>query len=231
MRSYLSKKGLFPRQVGTQDFEDARQDIEQLPLLATARSIAAQCLTRLQTLVPTLPIALVKQVCARLGDHGATLARAGTKALPILKALEPIYSEGPRAYFEALDAALKSCEEAGHHLPRKEAVRALRMTVNCMNHRDTFESLVERYSQAVLMAAHAAPPIERGLLVMTAHQAKGKEFDAVVLADAMDRYWRDNAESRRLFYVALTRATKSLTIVAPDRSASPLVDLCGPRHL
>ena len=228
LRSYLSKKSLFPRQVGTQDFEEARHDIEQLPILASPRPIAAHCLHRLQAMVPTLNVGVAKQVCARLGEDEVNLVGAGAKALPILKALEPIYSDGPRAYFEALVAALQRCEEAGHHLPRKEAVRALRLTVNdAMKDRHTLKSLIERYSQAVLMAAHVAPRIERGLFVMTAHQAKGKEFDAVVLADGMDRYWPDNAENRRLFYVVATRATKSLTIVAPDRKASPLIDLCG----
>ena len=228
LRSYLSKKRLFPRQVGTQDFEEARRDIEQLPLLASPRLIAGHCLHRLQAMVPTLGVNVAKQVCARLGNDELNQKRAGTSALPILTALEPIYSDGPRAYFEALVAALKCCEEAGHHLPRKEAVKALRLTVNNgRKDRHTFEDLIERYSQAVLAAAHVAPAMERGLFVMTAHQAKGKEFDAVVLADGMDWIWPDDAENRRLFYVVVTRATKSLTIVAPRAGASPLIDLCG----
>ena len=229
LRSYLSKNGLFPRQVGTQDFEEARHDIEQLPLLRQPRSIAAQCLHRLQALVPTIDAKVANQIRARLGDDEVNLTRAGTRALPILRALKTIYDDGPRGYFPALLAALQSLEDAGHHLPRTEAVRALRLTVNSTSDRDTFERLLESYSQAVLTSAQLTPRIDRGLFVMTAHQAKGKEFDAVVLADATGRYWRDDPESRRLFYVAVTRATKSLTIVAPDAGASPLVDLCGPR--
>ena len=62
---------------------------------------------------------------------------------------------------------------------------------------------------------------------LCAHPAKGKEFDAVVLADAMERFWPDNLENRRLFYVVVTRATRSLTIIAPDAGASPLVALCA----
>jgi ATP-dependent DNA helicase RecQ len=68
--------------------------------------------------------------------------------------------------------------------------------------------------------------MDYGLFVMTAHQAKGKEFDAIILADAMQRFWPDDDDTRRLFYVAVTRASKSWTIVAPDRDASPLL-----RHL
>ena len=228
LRSYLSKKGLFPRQIGTQDFEDARHDIEQLPLLGSKRSIAVHCLYRLKELVPTLNVDVVRQVEARLGEDEVSFVRAGTGARPILNALERIYRVGSLAYFEALAAALQSCEEAEHHLPRKEAVRALRLTVNSvMNDGSTLETLIESYSQAVLRTTHVAPRVERGLFVMTAHQAKGKEFDAVVLADGMARYWPDKAETRRLFYVSVTRASKSLTIVAPDRGASPLIGLCG----
>lgn len=60
---------------------------------------------------------------------------------------------------------------------------------------------------------------------MTVHQAKGKEFDAVVIADAFNRFYRDDEESRNVFYVALTRATKSWTVIAPDHDnqASPLL--------
>lgn len=231
LRSYLSKNGLFPRQIGTQDFEEARHDIERLPRLGSLQAIAVQCLDRLRMLVPTLDVTVINQVRGRVGQHGVNLVRAGTNALPILRALEPIYDDGPRAYFRALIAALRTCENFGHHLPRKEAMWALRQTVNAIDEGATFESLIERYSQSVLTAAHVAPRIDRGLFVMTAHQSKGKEFDAVVLADGMDRFWRDNADSRRLLYVAVTRATKCLTIVAPDHGASPLVDLCGrPQH-
>jgi superfamily I DNA/RNA helicase len=65
--------------------------------------------------------------------------------------------------------------------------------------------------------------MDSGLFVMTVHQAKGKEFDCVIVADASSRYWRDDEENRRLFYVALTRASKSWVIVAPDSNATPLL--------
>ncbi len=47
---------------------------------------------------------------------------------------------------------------------------------------------------------------------MTAHQAKGKEFDAVVLVNATAAHFPDSDEGRRLFYVAITRASKAWTI-------------------
>jgi superfamily I DNA/RNA helicase len=90
----------------------------------------------------------------------------------------------------------------------------------------TIEAVLARYAESVLTAAQVAPRMERGLFVMTAHQAKGKEFDAVVIADASARFWPDNDERRRLWYVALTRAAHSLTLIAPDSRPSPLLALC-----
>lgn len=56
---------------------------------------------------------------------------------------------------------------------------------------------------------------QTGLLLLTAHRAKGLEFDhAVVLDGAWDRIGskEDGDASRRLFYVAMTRAKKTLTL-------------------
>ena len=57
---------------------------------------------------------------------------------------------------------------------------------------------------------------QRGLLLLTAHRAKGLEFDHVVLLNGgWDRPSRgeDADAPRRLFYVAMTRARASLTVL------------------
>ena len=58
---------------------------------------------------------------------------------------------------------------------------------------------------------------------MTAYQAKGKEFDAVVVADATKRLWPDDEETRRLFCVAVMRASTSWDLITTDGGASPLL--------
>jgi len=63
---------------------------------------------------------------------------------------------------------------------------------------------------------------QSGLLLLTAHRAKGLEFDDVVVLDGgWDRTSRneDRDAARRLFYVAMTRARRSLALVS-----------MGPRH-
>ena len=81
---------------------------------------------------------------------------------------------------------------------------------------------LERYSDIVIAQANTASRTDCGLLLMTAYQAKGKEFDAVLIADATKRFRPDDEETRRLFYVAVTRASTSLDVITTDGGASPL---------
>ena len=57
---------------------------------------------------------------------------------------------------------------------------------------------------------------QRGLLLTSAHRAKGLEFDHVVILDtdwdARSRNTADPDEQRRIYYVAMTRAKKTLTL-------------------
>ena len=58
---------------------------------------------------------------------------------------------------------------------------------------------------------------QNGLLLLTAHRAKGLEFDHVVVLDGgWDRIGRGEERDapRRLYYVAMTRAKRSLTLAA-----------------
>ncbi len=65
---------------------------------------------------------------------------------------------------------------------------------------------------------------QQGLLLLTAHRAKGLEFDDVVI---LDGDWQSKSRNedrdapRRLFYVAMTRARRSLSIVT--QGAHPFV--------
>ena len=57
---------------------------------------------------------------------------------------------------------------------------------------------------------------QRGLLLTTAHGAKGLEFDHVVILDGFwhgHRYDEDPDVARRLYYVAMTRARQTLALV------------------
>lgn len=76
----------------------------------------------------------------------------------------------------------------------------------------------------VLMARRAGAFVPR-LCSSTIHKAKGQQFDHVVLAQCGAKSFPDQPETRRLLYVAISRARRSLTILVPGRSPSPLLSL------
>ena len=230
LRNYLSNNGLHPKQIGTADFEEAREDIEQLPLISSPEDIAHHAVSRLQGLLPTLGKSTFDQVRSRIEADQVKLTGAGAKAKLVLEPLTALYEYGPERYFDALLVAVESAVEQGHHAPRIEAIHALRRTsVALMGEDFTLEEALERYSFNVMAASQTAPRTTRGLSVMTAHQAKGKEFDVVVLAGASERFFPGNDdEARRLFYVAITRATRRWVLIAPDSQPSPLIATLGP---
>ncbi len=225
LRAYLSKQGLYPRQLGGEDFEEARADIEQVPRYVDRMAVALHAVARLKKLVPTLAGSLLAQIERRVRADGVNLrGNCSDEASGLLRALAPVYEYGAEQYVLCLVAMLDECRRQGHHLPRGEAVRALRATA------DAFESsaldlgvVMRAYADHVATASQAAPRLDRGLFVMTAHQAKGKEFDAVVLVNASERHFPDNEERRRLFYVAITRASRKWVIIVPDARATLLM--------
>ncbi len=69
---------------------------------------------------------------------------------------------------------------------------------------------------------------QTGVLLMTAHRAKGLEFDHVFV---LDGEWRggpaEEADTvRRLYYVAMTRARQTLTL-ARMQAGNPMIDALG----
>jgi ATP-dependent DNA helicase RecQ len=74
---------------------------------------------------------------------------------------------------------------------------------------------------------------QRGLLLMTAHRAKGLEFDDVVVLDgSWDNLSRgeDRDAPRRLYYVAMTRARRSLSLIT-FRSQPPFLPSLNDRSV
>ena len=68
---------------------------------------------------------------------------------------------------------------------------------------------------------------QRGLMLLTAHRAKGLEFDHVVVLDGgWNRVGRgeDTDSPRRLYYVTMTRARQTLTLTRFP-SPHPLLDV------
>lgn len=228
-RGYLTREGLRPRQIGGNDFEEARTDIEQLPLLTDPQTLALHALERVQALVPSLAPNIATQIRGRLRENAVNLPGAGDLARCVLRAFECLYTNGPASYFDAVVGALNALAERDFHLPRADAVWALRDTAQALAGQNAdLDAAIAAYADRVVAAAHiTAPRLGNGVFVLTAHQAKGKEFDTVILANPLERHYEETDEGRRLFYVAVTRATSRWVVVAPDGNATPLLQTLG----
>jgi DNA helicase II / ATP-dependent DNA helicase PcrA len=105
-------------------------------------------------------------------------------------------------------------------------------------HLGDFLDALERMERHNADLAALAHPREDAVQLMTAHKAKGLEFDVVFIVNAVRGQWddarkppalpmpsqlraadEDEDDVRRLFYVAATRARKRLCILWPQRTA------------
>lgn len=85
--------------------------------------------------------------------------------------------------------------------------------------------------EAWLRDALSVEPSDSGVTLATVHRVKGQEWPVVVVHHAADdqfphRLATDSEEERRLFHVAITRASTEVTVVAGDHP-SPFVSDCS----
>ena len=130
--------------------------------------------------------------------------------------------------------------ERQSHTVDGDALRAWTLDQKPGPWQDLLQQAVEEY---ILEDGDAEAPVDRllewlaewgrdvrrrqqGLLLLTAHRAKGLEFDHVVV---LDGGWQardessDRDEERRLYYVAMTRARETLAVMRLGR-AMPLLE-------
>lgn len=223
LRNHLTRNDLHPRHAnGADEITAAHTDIDLLPSLTQPRQLAHHALDRIAEHVPGLPAATIKQIRNRLTVDQARLAGCGATARPVLNALAGLYRDGPAGYFNALVTALDELSSAGHHVPASTRTSAYRLTAACSH--GSLGTDLTTYSRHILTAGLTATQEHAGLYVMTTHQAKGREFDAVILAHADQRSYPDTADGRHLFYVALTRGRSRWYIVTQEAQRSPLID-------
>jgi len=222
LRDYLTRRGMYPRQLGgPEDFEFARGLQVRLPVITDGGARAGLALEIIGELVPQLEADIRRQLRTRIGPAGPNLTRAGELTRALLEAMRPAWDEDdPRVFFAVVSRLVEIVEAAGHHVPRTECLVPIRRAA-----RDRAEALdaYRKWVAAARFSASAQAP--RGLLVMTVHQAKGKEFDAVIVPFVDREAFPDDLEGRRLLYVAMTRSRRRLTLVVPEANPSSLLAL------
>lgn len=218
----MIKNGHHPRHTaGSNDTTTAHDDLDQLLRLTAPHPLAIHMLDRIAEHVPTLAATTITQIRARLEESRVRTAGCSPTARPVLDAFTHLYQEGPGAYFSVLVDALEACTAAGHHIPSAAIISAYRRTAATCT-RDLNTDLTN-FARHILSAGLTAPREENGLFVMTTHQAKGREFDAVILPGTNRRNYPDNTDGRHLFYVALTRGRSQWTLIASEADPSPLL--------
>jgi DNA helicase II / ATP-dependent DNA helicase PcrA len=122
------------------------------------------------------------------------------------------------------DAILR--ERYDHPEPRLADLDQLRNIATGYPNRDTFLSTLalEPPQSTQDLADGSSNEDEEALVLSTAHSAKGKEWDAVIVIWAVDGWFpstramedeEELEEERRLMYVALTRARNHLAVAYP----------------
>ncbi|NIN67481.1 MAG: UvrD-helicase domain-containing protein [Anaerolineae bacterium] len=126
-------------------------------------------------------------------------------------------------------------KELGNHDPRD--ILVLSRTAHILG------DLTDACKRANIPTADPARDEDAGIRILTAHKSKGLEAPVLIIVNASDHLFgfpskvenpdviepvrlsagNDEAEERRLFYVALTRAMKRLHLVARQDSLSPYI--------
>ncbi len=168
----------------------------------------------------------------------------------IKKLLEPIWDkispENTDAFLRAFMLIPKITkilsENMGH--PDYEALgyinRLIRVT-EAFPKNIPLSDVIIKFESSILQSSYLfLKQKQKGIIVLNSHQAKGREFDHVIIPwlssqgepffkgpdDKGNRYLKydyDKDEDRRLLYVAFTRAKKKITIIYPKNDPSPFL--------
>lgn len=132
-------------------------------------------------------------------------------------------------YESGLATYLTSQENGAEHWAKMHKFLELVREQKCDSLSDLLEKVDLYITLQIPVRPDPTPSDRRSVQIMTAHKAKGQEFDVVFLPGLLDRVWGnprskngitlphifaedhdENEDERRLFFVALTRARKKI---------------------
>lgn len=119
--------------------------------------------------------------------------------------------------------ALKQVETLSARDPRFKDIkidhrREFHDAIAVCEHSDP-QAAVSELSRKRTFACPSPPP----KAISTIHKAKGLEVDRVVVMPCDRRHFGDKSYHRNLFYVAISRAKRAVTLVVPCRDLTPLL--------
>lgn len=172
----------------------------------------------------------LREAAAALSEEGVFAGRTAeglSGFLSGIEAVERAAAEGAEAVVEAAIVETGLADRCRGDSDREEHLESLRGSAREFERRNPDAGVAEYLDQVSLLSAEDFAPEEVSaagpVMLMTIHAAKGLEFDTVFLCGLWEgllphEFSRKNRESlqeeRRLFYVGMTRARKSLTLTA-----------------
>lgn len=137
---------------------------------------------------------------------------------PFAYVFEPIYRD--RSLLGLFEACrrVRSIDIPGFRLRKRLCLRLLATLSkqDCEAAKDELSAVI---------AARKAVAAKPTRAASTVHKAKGLEFSRVLIAFCGSSHFPDTELSRRLLYVAISRATNALTFHVPTDSPSPLMGI------
>lgn len=170
-------------------------------------------------LLATLSVGCTADVRSRIeACLGADAVDVGNQrsVAELARAFEPLYVSADLATWSACLGRMCAAADAGGGIVihRREPLGLL-ASLRVPADRDATEVYEETARSRRL-------PLT-GWTASTIHGSKGLEFDHVVITHAGSADFADTPQGRALFYTAMSRARKSVTIVVPSEAPSPLL--------
>jgi hypothetical protein len=135
---------------------------------------------------------------------------------PVLDAMEPLYKKPDIPTWCRTIAQVLQSPPAWLRI---DLPASLRLLARLRPHED---ETPRGALDAAVQHRHDAASVPRRCAT-TIHKAKGQEFDHVIIAHCSASPFPDRPDARRLLYVGLSRARRSVTIIASERDPSPLL--------
>lgn len=183
------------------------------PLVGNPQSLAVLALEALAGASAGLTTAICGQIAGCLKADGIERKRQ-KKWLPLLEVLSRLYEQPAATTWCSVVGALAAQPPPDVQLDDARALFVLG-SLNASHDEELQPSLAE-LAQTL---SHRRP---RGRCITTIHMAKGDEFDHVIIPHFGSRTFPGSVDGRKLLYVATTRARRTVHLLAPRETPSPL---------
>ncbi|HYH17984.1 MAG TPA: UvrD-helicase domain-containing protein [Azospirillum sp.] len=198
------------------DCENAYWALDQaMAAVGNPEGLSAVLVALLDRISNGMTAARQRALAKALGEQGIAVGR-NQEMRAFMLAFQPIYDDPGLCAFCAVAGAILRSPPEWLTIRLPEALRLLGQ-LRPADGEDPRDAL-----DATIMARKQAPrrPTRS---VGTVHKAKGWEFDHVLIGGFSASHFADDLQGRRLAYVALSRATRSVEILVPGMAPSPLV--------